>query len=54
MEAMRVLKRRLSDVVYRQLVNDARNVERGQGGHVTPRSGLIVANPRMIGGCYDL
>jgi transposase len=34
MEAMRALKRRLSDVVYRQMVNDARHVETGPGGHV--------------------
>ncbi len=34
MEAMRALKRRLSDVVYRQMVNDARTVETGPGGHV--------------------
>ncbi len=35
MEAMRCLKRRLSDVVYRQLVADeaARQVEAGPGGH---------------------
>jgi hypothetical protein len=34
MEAMRALKRRLSDVIYRQMVNDARHVETGPGGHV--------------------
>jgi len=34
MEALRALKRRLSDVVYRQMVNDAKNVETGPGGHV--------------------
>src|ERR671911_1035663 len=37
MEAMRCLKRRLSDVVYRQLVTEAarreREVEAGPGGH---------------------
>jgi hypothetical protein len=34
MEAMRCLKRRLSDVVYRQLVADAaRGQEAGPGGH---------------------
>jgi hypothetical protein len=34
MEAMRCLKRRLSDVVYRQLLTDAaRRVEAGPGGH---------------------
>jgi len=34
MEAMRALKRRLSDVVYRQMVNDAKTAETGPGGHV--------------------
>ena len=34
MEAMRCLKRRLSDVVYRQMVRDARRAAAGSGGHV--------------------
>jgi transposase len=34
MEAGRALKRRLSDVVYRQRVNDARKDETGPGGQV--------------------
>jgi transposase len=41
MEALRALKRRLSDVVYRQLVADARTIEEaGPGGHpgATPDS----------------
>jgi transposase len=34
MEAMRALKRRLSDVVYRQMINDATvSVATGPGGH---------------------
>jgi transposase len=33
MEALRCLKRRLSDVVYRQLVDDAKRSEAGPGGH---------------------
>jgi transposase len=33
MEAMRCLKRRISDAVYRQLVTDARAAETGPGGH---------------------
>ena len=34
MEALRCLKRRLSDVVYRQLVADARQLDgAGRGGH---------------------
>lgn len=34
MEAMRALKRHLSDVVYRQMVLDARTSQAGPGGHV--------------------
>jgi transposase len=33
MEAMRSLKRRLSDVVYRQMTNDAKRLRTGPGGH---------------------
>ena len=33
MEAMRCLRRRLSDVVYRQLVADAQMQKAGPGGH---------------------
>jgi transposase len=33
MEAMRALKRRLSDVVYRQMISDATAVVTGSGGH---------------------
>jgi hypothetical protein len=33
MEAMRCLKRRISDALYRQLVADARASETGPGGH---------------------
>ena len=34
MEAMRCLKRRLSDIVYRQMAADAKRLETGPGGHV--------------------
>jgi len=34
MEAIRCLKRRLSDVIYRQLLADATGVQAGPGGHV--------------------
>jgi hypothetical protein len=34
MDAMRALKRRLSDVVYKQMVNDANHARRGPGGHL--------------------
>ena len=33
MEAMRCLKRRLSDVVYRQMINDLARSTAGPGGH---------------------
>ena len=41
MEAMRCLKRRLSDIVYRQMSHDARRLAAGPGGQVgaTPDSG---------------
>jgi transposase len=32
-EAMRCLKRRLSDTIYRQLIHDAHNKQAGPGGH---------------------
>ena len=34
MEAMRALKRRLSDIVYRQMIKDAEKAGTGPGGHV--------------------
>ncbi|MEV4283814.1 IS110 family transposase [Actinoplanes xinjiangensis] len=34
MEAMRALKRRLSDIVYRRMVTDAKRLRTGPGGHV--------------------
>ena len=37
MEAMRALKRRLSDVVYRQLVNDQKQQQRQRGRAGTPK-----------------
>ena len=48
MEAMRCLKRRLSDVVYRQLLADAiRPTKTGPGGHsgATPDSSAVDSNP---------
>lgn len=46
-EAMRCLKRRLSDVVYRQLRDDANNLEAGPGGHsgATLSSSAASSNP---------
>ncbi|MFC0504925.1 hypothetical protein [Micromonospora costi] len=34
MEAMRALKRRLSDIVYKQMIKDATKPGTGLGGHV--------------------
>ena len=50
MEAMRALKRRLSDIVYKQMIADAKRLETGPGGHVgaTLQSSAADLNP-MIG-----
>lgn len=47
MEAMRALKRRLSDVVYRQMTADAKRLRTGPGGHVgaTLQSSATDPNP---------
>ena len=47
MEAMRALKRRLSDVVYRQMLVDAKRLRTGPGGHVgaTLQSSAADPNP---------
>jgi transposase len=42
-EAMRALKRRLSDVVYRQMITDARARETGPGGHLGAATGSSAA-----------
>jgi transposase len=43
MEAMRALKRRLSDIVYRQMITDARAAATGPGGHVGAATGSSAA-----------
>ena len=47
MEAMRALKRRLSDVVYRQMAADAKRLRTGPGGHMgaTLQSSAADPNP---------
>jgi hypothetical protein len=47
MDAMRALKRRLSDVVYRQMVADAKRLRTGPAGHVgaTLQSSATDLNP---------
>jgi transposase len=43
MEAMRALKRRLSDIVYHQMILDARAAATGPGGHVGAATGSSAA-----------
>jgi transposase len=45
MEAMRALKRRLSDVVYKQMVADAKRARTGPGGHVGATLQSSAADP---------
>jgi hypothetical protein len=45
MEAMRCLKRRLSDVVYRQMIKDARAARTGPGGHMGATLQSSAADP---------
>jgi transposase len=45
MEAMRCLKRRLSDIVYKQMVNDAAQVRTGPGGHLGATLQSSAADP---------
>jgi transposase len=43
MEAMRALKRRLSDIVYHQMITDARRAATGPGGHLGAATGSSAA-----------
>ncbi|GAA4562567.1 IS110 family transposase [Micromonospora coerulea] len=49
MEAMRALKRRLSDIVYKQMIKDAKKAGTGPGGHVgaTLQSSAADPNPMI-------
>jgi transposase len=42
-EAMRALKRRLSDIVYHQMITDARRAATGPGGHLGAATGSSAA-----------
>jgi transposase len=53
MEAMRCLKRRLSDVVFRQMRADARAGRTGPGGHVGAATGSSAAGSDPIAGTSD-
>ena len=45
MEALRALKRRLLDVVYRQMLADAKRLETGPGGHAGATLTSSAADP---------
>jgi len=53
MEALRALKRRLSDVVYKQMVADAKLLETGPGGHVGATLQSSAADPIPMAGNSD-
>ena len=53
MEAMRALKRRLSDVVYRQMMTDARTAKAGPGGHVGAATGSSAAGSNPSAGTSE-
>ncbi len=53
MEAMRCLKRRLSDVIYRAMVNDAADAMTGPGGHRGTSTGSSVAGSHPHTGSSD-
>ncbi|SFR24890.1 hypothetical protein SAMN04488564_108129 [Lentzea waywayandensis] len=47
-EAMRCLKRRLSDVVYQRMIRDAYRVAAGSGGHVGATTNSSAADPNPM------
>jgi len=53
MEAMRCLKRRLSDVVYDQMVLDARTKAAGPGGHMGAATGSSAAGSHPAAGTSE-
>jgi transposase len=53
MEAMRALKRRLSDIVYRQMILDARAAATGPGGHMGAATGSSAAGSNPITGASE-
>lgn len=53
MEAMRCLKRRLSDVVYRQMIADTEPISTGPGGHSGTTLQSSVTGPTPIAGSSD-
>jgi transposase len=53
MEAMRCLKRRLSDLVYKQMVADAKAARTGPGGHMGATLQSSAADPIPMAGTSD-
>jgi transposase len=53
MEAMRALKRRLSDLVYKRMVNDAKAARTGPGGHTGATLQSSAAGPIPTAGTSD-
>ena len=53
MEAMRALKRRLSDVVFRQIMADARAAQTGPGGHLGAATDSSAAGSHPDAGSSD-
>jgi transposase len=53
MESMRALKRRLSDIVYRQMIADARARATGPGGHVGAATGSSAAGSHPSTGTWE-
>jgi transposase len=53
MEAMRALKRRLSDIACRQMILDARAAATGPGGHVGAATGSSAAGSNPITGASE-
>ena len=52
-EAMRALKRRLSDVVFRQMMADARAAQTGPGGHTGAATSSSAADCNPNAGSSD-
>jgi transposase len=53
MEVMRALKRRLSDIVYRQMIFVARSWSTGPGGHVGAATGSSAAGSHPGTGTWE-
>jgi hypothetical protein len=50
---MRALKRRLSDIVYHQMITDARRAETGPGGHLGAATGSSAAGLHPSAGASE-